>query len=217
MLTNLHSAIREGDMEMSTGEKSAMQTLCENQVPLQWRKIWSGPRLATEYMKAVSVRAHEAEKRFQGRSANAEWCENIDFATIFSIESFLASLKIATARMRATSTCRLKLHATFDANESLEEPTVHVGALLIDGATLRGGRLAFTSRRTDDTRTPPFRVTFTSAGATGGLATTDIPIPLYTNASRERAIGRIVVATADAPAEMATYAGVAFVVPDAPL
>uniref|UniRef100_A0A1B0CJW6 Cytoplasmic dynein 2 heavy chain 1 n=1 Tax=Lutzomyia longipalpis TaxID=7200 RepID=A0A1B0CJW6_LUTLO len=214
------NAIREGDTEMSTTERAALQTLCENQVPLQWRKLWSGPRLATEYMKAVSVRAHEAEKRFQARGNATGWCERIDFATVFSIESFLASLKLATARIRATSTCRLTLHATFDGSEHLEEPTVHVAPLLIDGATLRGGRLTFASRRTDDTRTPSFRVTFTSTGATGGGYTaTDIPIPLYSNASRERVLGRIVVATADGgvPAAMATYSGVAFVVPDAPL
>ncbi|XP_059611101.1 cytoplasmic dynein 2 heavy chain 1 [Phlebotomus argentipes] len=218
MLTNLHNSIRESGTEMSPSERAALQILCENQVPLQWRKLWLGPRLATEYMKAVSVRAHEAERRMQARGAASGWPEAIDFATVFSLESFLASLKLATARKRSTSTCHLTFHATFDVGETLEEPSVSVAPLLIDGAALRGGRLAFASRRTDDTRTPHFRITYTSEAATGG-ASAGIPIPLYANSNRERALGRIAVATADAeaPDALATYAGVALVVPDAPL
>ncbi|GAB0096653.1 Cytoplasmic dynein 2 heavy chain 1 [Sergentomyia squamirostris] len=222
MLTNLHTAIRDSSVEMSTMEKNALQTLCENQVPIQWRKLWSGPRLATDYMRAVAVRASESEKRYQQLQGASEWCERIDFATVFSVESFLASLKLATARKRSRSTCRLAFYATFDSNEALTEPTVDVTPLLIDGAVMRGGRLTFSSRRTDDNRTPHLRVTFTDATtATGGptTASTTTLIPIYTNSSRECALGSIAVATSDteSPASMASYSGVALIVPDTPL
>lgn len=74
-----------------------IRIICENQVPFKWRQIWSGPRLIVDYIKAVVSRGIEAERRYQTNS-HIDFCDEIDFAKVYSVESFLAALKLKNAR-----------------------------------------------------------------------------------------------------------------------
>lgn len=95
-LVYLHNAMKQLS-SMTIDENKLMLILCENQVPLQWRKIWSGPKLATDYLKAVSIRGIEAENRYQV-NFNENFGSQINFAGVFNVSSFLAALKLTNAR-----------------------------------------------------------------------------------------------------------------------
>lgn len=76
---------------------AVMMIICESQVPLKWRQIWTGPRLIVDYMKAVVSRGIEAERRYQS-SNHLDFCDEIDFAKVYNVDSFLAALKLKNAR-----------------------------------------------------------------------------------------------------------------------
>lgn len=95
-LSTVHIAIK--DLSSITRDTlNLIRTICENQVPLKWRQIWSGPRSIVDYIKAVVNRGVEAEKRFQG-SSHIDFCDDIDFTKVFHVQSFLAALKLKNAR-----------------------------------------------------------------------------------------------------------------------
>lgn len=74
-----------------------IRVICENQVPLKWRQIWSGPRLIVDYMKSIVNRGIEAQNRFR-TSRQSDFCQQVDFTRVFNVESFLAALKLTNAR-----------------------------------------------------------------------------------------------------------------------
>lgn len=95
-LSMIHVAIK--DISSLTRDNLALiRVICENQVPLKWRQIWSGPKLIVDYIKAVVSRGVEAEKRYQV-SNHLDFCDDIDFAKVYNVESFLAALKLKNAR-----------------------------------------------------------------------------------------------------------------------
>lgn len=95
-LVVVHNSSRNSSA-MHENDKKFVTSICENQVPLSWRQIWSGPKLITDYIKSVVSRGAEAEQRFVTLS-NAVFGESIDFARVFSVESYLAALKLTNAR-----------------------------------------------------------------------------------------------------------------------
>lgn len=95
-LSMIHTAMKD----MSSITRDMMQLIriiCENQVPFKWRQIWSGPRLIVDYIKAVVSRGMEAEQRYQVNS-HIDFCDEIDFAKVYNVESFLAALKLKNAQ-----------------------------------------------------------------------------------------------------------------------
>lgn len=95
-LSTIHIAIK--DLSSITRDTlNLIRTICENQVPLKWRQIWSGPASIVDYIKAVVSRGIEAEKRFQG-SSHIDFCDDIDFTKVFYVQSLLAALKLKNAR-----------------------------------------------------------------------------------------------------------------------
>lgn len=95
-LSMVHVAMKDVS-SLTRDTHNLIRLICENQVPLKWRQIWSGPRQIVDYIKAVVSRGAEAERRYQGSSHN-EFCEEIDFAKVYSVESFLAALKLQNAQ-----------------------------------------------------------------------------------------------------------------------
>lgn len=95
-LSVIHVAIKDVSA-LTRDTLNLIRTICENQVPLKWRQIWSGPRTIVDYIKAVVSRGVEAERRYQG-SIHIDFCDDIDFAKIYNVESFLAALKLKNAR-----------------------------------------------------------------------------------------------------------------------
>lgn len=81
---------------MSRGDAQLMKCLGENQVPLEWKKLWNGgPKLATDYIKNVVHKGVEAEKRYKMKR---ELIEEISFADMYNVKTFLASLKLIRSR-----------------------------------------------------------------------------------------------------------------------
>lgn len=78
-------------------DMALIKIICENQVPLNWRQMWSGPKALIDYLKAVVCRGIEANHRFSGERS-IDFGEKIDFSKVYNVESFLAALKLRNAR-----------------------------------------------------------------------------------------------------------------------
>lgn len=101
-LVAMHAAAKD-ITSIGKDDLTLMKIICENQVPLKWRKYWSGPRLLTDYLKAVVSRCVEANNRYNtGKSV--DFCNKIDFTKVFNVESFLAALKLRNARYTTSNT-----------------------------------------------------------------------------------------------------------------
>lgn len=95
-LSQIHVAMK--DMSSITRDTlNLIRLICENLVPFKWRQIWSGPRQIVDYIRAVVSRGAEAERRYQANS-HIDFCDEIDFAKIYNVESFLAALKLKNAQ-----------------------------------------------------------------------------------------------------------------------
>lgn len=95
-LATLHTATKD-ITSMSPADKQLMITICENQVPLKWRQLWAGPKLVTDFIKAFVRRGVAAENRYSEERA-LDFGEHIDLASVFSVDSLLAALKLTNAR-----------------------------------------------------------------------------------------------------------------------
>lgn len=80
---------------MSKADICLMKCLGENQVPLEWKKLWNGPKLATDYIKNVVHRGVEAEKRYRMRDTLED---EINFTAFYNVKTFLATLKLIRSR-----------------------------------------------------------------------------------------------------------------------
>lgn len=96
-LVHLHT-ITKDHRSMQFEEVQLLESICENQVPLKWRQLWSGSRTLTEYMKAVVNRSTEAERRFK-TMMHLDFGDEIDFVNVFNIETYLAALKLINAKL----------------------------------------------------------------------------------------------------------------------
>ena len=47
---------------ISDSDKNVLLVLSDNSVPYEWRKMWQGPKLASEFLKSVSVRIQTVMK-----------------------------------------------------------------------------------------------------------------------------------------------------------
>lgn len=94
----MHAATKDIST-LTKDDVALMMAICENQVPIKWRQIWSGPRSIVDYMKAVVSRGFEAEKRYEQSNNDASaFCTEIDLAKVYNVEAFLAALKLKNAR-----------------------------------------------------------------------------------------------------------------------
>lgn len=201
---------------MSLEEKNLMLLLCENQVPLKWRKIWSGPKLATEYLKAIAIRAETSEKRYD-EEFNEIFSQEIDLSTIFNVDSFLAALKLTNARIYKKSTCDLQLIVDFD--RKLNKSTnviVEIKPIIIDGGAFNNGKLFISNNQNFKPISESFLLTFNEKSKNSTALIENYDIPLYSNNSREILITNLTVPILGDRSTI-IYSGAAFIVPDTPL
>lgn len=111
-LTRLHAVMKDPNA-MTKMEILLMKCLCENQVPLEWKKLWNGPKLATEFIKSVVNKGVEAEKRYRGKNRLEG---EINFGEIYNVRTFLATFKLIKSRELKVSTSNLSLRTNFDLN-----------------------------------------------------------------------------------------------------
>lgn len=123
---------------LSKSNRKLLLILCDNSVPYEWKKIWKGPKLATDYLKAVTIRVRNAMEYY---NCINEPIKEIDLATIFKVDSFLSSLKIAASAELDIAPNNLILESSCDEkvcermqNEMTNIVKVH--PLYIDGLSM---------------------------------------------------------------------------------
>lgn len=97
-LVTLHAAIKGPD-SLPSGVRQTMWSIRENQVPLAWRKLWSGPRTVIEFIRASIARGIAAERRYRSDGAKS-FGSHINFGEIFNLEGFMSALKLTNAKYR---------------------------------------------------------------------------------------------------------------------
>ena len=80
---------------LSHKDKLTLMVLCDNQVPIQWRRIWSGPKTVIEYIKAITHKIKEIEKFYtKYQDEDNSIISTMDFNNIFNVEAFLTAIKL---------------------------------------------------------------------------------------------------------------------------
>uniref|UniRef100_A0A182JQU2 Cytoplasmic dynein 2 heavy chain 1 n=1 Tax=Anopheles christyi TaxID=43041 RepID=A0A182JQU2_9DIPT len=176
---------------LSSKDRSLLTTICDNQVPIQWRRIWSGPKTVIEYLRAVSFKTNHTERMY-GTLLERQTVIQIDFNHLFNVEAMLTALKLSRSKQSAVSTTELTLSATFGTSGSAKTG-VTVASLLIDGGTLKQNKLAIQQtalqQGPDVNTTGSFELNYEPqhSAAISRTATRDdvLPVPLYNNISRD--------------------------------
>uniref|UniRef100_A0A182QV28 Cytoplasmic dynein 2 heavy chain 1 n=1 Tax=Anopheles farauti TaxID=69004 RepID=A0A182QV28_9DIPT len=187
----LKVALRDAGL-LSAKDRTLLTTICDNQVPIQWRRIWSGPKTVIEYLRAVSFKTTHTERMY-GALLERQTIEQIDFNQLFNVEAMLTALKLNRSKQASISTTELTLCATFGVGGSAPKKGVMVASLLIDGGTLKQNKLAIQQsalqQAPDANTTGEFELNYEPRGtATVGKTTTRddvLPVPLYNNVSRD--------------------------------
>lgn len=97
-LSTIHSSLKT-QSSLSKDDWNILAKLCENQVPLKWRKVWSGPKSIGEYLKGVATRISGAMSRYaNGLKDDEEFGTEIELTQVFSVESFFSALKLANSK-----------------------------------------------------------------------------------------------------------------------
>lgn len=175
---------------ISDGDKNVLLTLSDNTVPYEWRKMWQGPKLASEFLKAVATRVQTVSKYLDELD---EVVHEVDFSKIFNVDSFLSTVKLVTSRELKVSTSDLVL-------ESFTDPSRHdkmkfdqvffvtIAPLLIDGLSFDKNRLVQSDGSSAVNYTSPIFLFFKQniAATLHGDEPGTYAIPLYATHSREK-------------------------------
>lgn len=200
---------------ISDVDKNVLLTLSDNAVPYDWRKLWHGPKLASEFLKSVAVRVQTVSK-FADNLDGA--IHEIDFSKIFNVDSFLSTVKLVTSRELKISTSDLNLESFTD--ESKRERTkldqaviISVAPLLIDGLSFENNRLVQPDGSSTNNFTSSIFLYFkqTSHGLSEDEPNT-YAIPLYATHFREKLLCTIKLNTALGKDDI-VYSGTSLIVP----
>lgn len=202
---------------ISDNDKNVLLKLSDNIVPYEWRKLWQGPKLASEFLKSVTVRVQNVSKFVDDLD---EKVQEIDFSKIFNVDSFLSTVKLITSRQFKVSTSNLILESFTDPSKyekmKLEQVTiVTVAPLLIDGLNFENSRLVQTDQSASSTNnyTTSIYIYFkeeTQNPSDDGLST--FAMPLYATYSREKFLCTIKLSTSLERDDI-VYSGASLVIP----
>ncbi|XP_053681370.1 cytoplasmic dynein 2 heavy chain 1 [Anopheles nili] len=205
---------------LSAKDRLLLTTVCDNQVPIQWRRIWSGPKTAIEYLRAVTFKGGHAERMF-GTLLERQAIEDIDFNHLFNVEAILTALKLSKSKQAAISTTELALRASFGGNGSPKNG-ISVASLLIDGGTLKQNKLAIQQtayqQAVDSNMTGTFELDYVPRETNiADVASRDdmLEVPLYNNISRDVLLCTITMDIAPGLSKTQLIsAGIALIVPE---
>lgn len=239
-LFQLYQRAKEG----SSAADTRLVQLCDNQVPSQWRKLWNGPRTATNYLKAVQTRATQQQQvEEEGWRTTAP--QSVDLARIFNVDTFLAALKLTAARdyVGDISTTEITLELrTKDAAGTRREDlnSIVIAPLLIEGGLnfdKTTGMLTKVrpSRENKPTTTPELILVLSRSKSPRGGAnegeveddededeedgstSNECLVPLYSNGNREKLIYSFKLPIERNLRAWAIYSSTALIIPDVPL
>lgn len=92
-------------------------------MPLKWKRCWSGPTTALNYIKAFMHRASSTEKRYR-QFQSVDFIEEIDLSTIYNCQTLLTALKLINSQKQAVSCKNLTLESHSLAEEAYSSNNV---------------------------------------------------------------------------------------------
>lgn len=200
---------------ISDVDRSVLLTLSDNAVPYDWRKLWQGPKLASDFLKSVAIRVQTVSNFLEDLNGAIN---EIDFSKIFNVDSFLSTVKLVTSRELKVSTSNLMLESFTDEskhdrikfNQSI---IITVAPLLIDGLGFKNHRLTQPDGSNTNNFTSPIFLFFKES--THGLSEDDpstFTIPLYATPLREKLLCTIKLSTSLDKDDI-VYSGTSLIVP----
>lgn len=195
-------------------DKKSLLTLSDNSVPYDWRKLWPGPNLASEFLKSVAVRVQTVATYLENLD---EAILEVEFSKIFNVDSFLSTMKLVSSRELKVPTSNLTLEsftsqAEFERLKSDRWIIVKVTSLLIDGLTFEGNRLVQQSGGSTVSYTPPIYLLFRDKTRVSADDPSTHSVSLYATYSREKLLCKIKLGTS-LDRDAITLSGVSLVVP----
>lgn len=180
-------------------DKNVLLILSDNSVPKEWRKLWQGPKLASEFLKAVAIRVQTISKFLDQLD---EPIQEIDFSKIFNVDSFLSTIKLVASRKLRVSTTELLLETFADQSRaervtSDKDVVVTIAPLLIDGLGFDKNRLVRPNGSSSRNFTSSLFIYFKSNVNTspGDEETGNFAVPVYATNSREKLLCTINIST----------------------
>ncbi|XP_058067024.1 cytoplasmic dynein 2 heavy chain 1 [Anopheles bellator] len=170
---------------LNAKDRALLTTICDNLVPVQWRRLWSGPKTVIEYLRAVTFKRNHAEAMFN-KLLERQTLARVDFSHLFNVEAMLAVLKLCKAQELGVSTTELTLCASFGPSVSPKNGIL-VEPLLIDGGTLKHTKLAIQQSASDasGTSTGPFALSYECQELGKASRNDAMAVPLYNSISRD--------------------------------
>jgi dynein heavy chain 2 len=118
-------------------------SLLQQETPMSWQSVWSGPENPTDYIKAVVLKVNEIQKWSSKVDQGSLLKENIDLSDLFHPDTFLSALAQQTAREYGVSMSDLKLQSSWSRGGiSGAKLAVKINALELEGALFDGVRLS---------------------------------------------------------------------------
>lgn len=197
---------------ISNADKNILLTLSDNSVPYEWRKIWQGPKMASEFLKSVTVRIQMILK-FINRLD--EPINEIDFAKIFNVDSFLSTLKLVTSRDLKMSASDLILESFIDDAkfESMKnQKVIKISPLIVDGLGFERNKLVASDGINGNKMTENVYIYFKEALKSVEEEIHMFAVPLYSNYSREKLLCTIKINTSLEKTDI-IYSGTSLIVP----
>lgn len=201
---------------ISDADKNILLTLSDNSVPYEWRKLWQGPKLATDFLKSVSVRIQTITGFLNSFDDSIN---EVDFSKIFNVDSFLSTLKLVTSRDKKISASNLVMEsftddAKYEAVKSQNNNVVKVAPLQVDGLCFDNGKLMSSDYFNASNLTSNVYIYFKEI--TKGIQDEDAhiyPVPLYSTYTREKLLCTIKLNTRLDKNDI-MYSGTALIVPN---
>lgn len=227
--------------ESTTITDHRLLQLSDNQVPVQWKKLWNGPKAATNYLKAMFVRAITAEQRVSQRMP-----QSVDLSTIYNADTFFAALKLIAARDYPEDISTTEIELTLrvkgeqddqgrtreDLNSIVIAPLLIEGGLNFDSRTgmLTKVRVAAGRENKATTATPELILVLSRIKSPANynsdagdddededLAANECIVPLYSNGNRDKLICSFKLPIDSNLRALAVYAALALIIPEQPV
>lgn len=182
-------------------------------MPYEWRKMWQGPKIASDFLKSVIIRIQTAMKFMNSLDSGIE---EIDLSKIFNVDSFLSTVKLITSRDLKVSTSKLTMNSFTDDSQyermkNKHKNLIKISPLLVDGLSFFDNRLVAPDGYSSSNTTKNIYIHFQEASNTADEQHT-FTVPLYSNYSREKILCNIKMNSLIDENEI-IYSGTALIVP----
>jgi hypothetical protein len=202
---------------ISDSDKSILLTLSDNSVPYDWRKMWQGPKMVSEFLKSVSVRIQNITKYLNTLD---EPVEEIDFSKIFNVDSFLSTVKLITSRDMNISTSDLTMNSftddrKYESMRNQQNKVIKVAPLQVDGLGIENNMLVAASEGfAVNSLTGNVYIFFKEQVKGNSDDDSHVyPVPLYSTYTREKLLCTIKLNTRLDRSDI-IYSGTALIVPN---